>query len=144
MVAYRPGIFGRVAAPALAVALALVTAAPSAGASSRTGKELRAALEDVMSAPEGPPSESVLIERRGKTRFIRRGVANVATGARPTRSQRYRIASMSKAFNGAVALALVSRGKLHFDDSVGELLPGVLPLAEDVTLERSLALPFRL
>jgi len=138
MGAHRPGIFGRVAAPALAVALALVTAAPSAGASSRTGKELRAALDDVMSAPEGPPSASVLIERRGATRFIRRGVANVATGEQPTRRQRYRIASMSKAFNGAVALALVSRGKLHFDDTVGELLPGVLPLAEDVTLEQAL------
>ena len=118
---------------ALLVALILVPAAASA-APGGTGKQLRSALDEVMSVPDGPPGISLLIQRRGEKQFLRRGVANIETGTRPQRGQRYRIASMSKALSGAIALKLVSRDKLELDDTIGELLPGVLPLVDDVTL----------
>ena len=114
-----------------------VFAGTAAGATG-TGKQLRAALDEVMRAPEAPPGISVLIQRRGKKQFLRRGVSNIATRARPWRGQHYRIASMAKAVNGAVALTLVSRGRLSLDDTIGERLPGVLPLAADVTLREAL------
>lgn len=45
---------------------------------------------------------------------------------------------MAKAFNGAVALGLASDRKLDLGDTIGEWLPGVLPLAEDVTIAQAL------
>ena len=54
---------------------------------------------------------------------MQRGVSDLATEAPFTRNQHYRIASMAKAFNGAVVLALVSKGRLELDDTIGEVLP---------------------
>ena len=114
------------------------TSAPAAAGATPTGEQLRAALDGLVAAPDGPPAISVLIQRGGDVQYFRRGEADLSTGAPPTRPQHYRIASMSKAFNGAVALALVSRGRLELNDTIGELLPGVLPLAEDATLAQVL------
>ena len=119
------------------VAVIGATSVPAAGAT-ETGKRLQAALDEVMEPPEGPPGISVLIQRGRDTQYLRRGQADLSTGQPPTRQQHYRIASMAKAFNGAVALALVSRDRLELSDTIGELLPGVLPLAEDVTLAQAL------
>ena len=121
-----------------AVAALLAPSAAAAAEEASTGRQLRAALDEVMGAPEGPPGLSVLIQRGSDVRFLRRGEANVETGKPFTLRQHYRVASMSKAWNGAVALALVSRGRLELDDTIGELIPGVLPLAEDVTLAQAL------
>ncbi len=49
-----------------------------------------------------------------------------------------RIASTSKAFNGATALALVRRHKLHLKDTVGELLPSLPKAWHKVTLAEAL------
>jgi D-alanyl-D-alanine carboxypeptidase len=123
---------------ALAAIVVVSLAAASTAGASDTGKQLRAALDEVMSAPEPPPGIAVLIQRGDDIQYLRRGEANVETGQPPRRNQHYRVASMAKAFNGAVALALVSKGKLELDDTIGEVLPGVLPLAEDVTLAQAL------
>jgi D-alanyl-D-alanine carboxypeptidase len=124
----------------LAVATASLSSASAFGATqpTGTGKALRAALDEVITAPEAPPGLSVLIDRKGQTQFFSRGVADVATGERPTKRLHMRIASVAKAFSGAVALALVSEGKLSLDDTIGERLPGVLPLSENVTLRQAL------
>jgi D-alanyl-D-alanine carboxypeptidase len=123
----------------LVVAFACWSCAGAASAEGpRTGAALRAALDEVIGAPDGPPGLSVLIDRRGETRFLRRGVADLDTDRLPTARMHYRIASMAKAFNGAVALALVDRGKLGLDDTIGQWLPGVLPMAEQVTVREAL------
>jgi D-alanyl-D-alanine carboxypeptidase len=129
---------------ALGIATTSVFSAPAVGAPhdsaqpAGTGRALRAALDEVIDAPLGPPGLSVLIDRKGQAQFLRRGRADVVTGQRPTARLHMRIASVAKAFNGAVALALVSEGKLSLDDTIGERLPGVLPLAENVTLRQAL------
>jgi D-alanyl-D-alanine carboxypeptidase len=129
---------------ALGIATTSLFTAPAVGAPldssqpARTGPALRAALDEVIQAPLGPPGLSVLIDRKGRTQFLRRGLADVVTGERPTARLHMRIASVAKAFNGAVALALVSEGKLSLDDTIGERLPGVVPLAENVTLRQAL------
>ncbi|MDP9133730.1 MAG: beta-lactamase family protein, partial [Actinomycetota bacterium] len=79
------------------------------------------------------------VQRNGKVEYRRRGVADVETGRRPTMRQQVRIASVAKAFSGAVALALVSQGRMSLDDTIGERLPGLLPRADQVTLRQALA-----
>jgi D-alanyl-D-alanine carboxypeptidase len=51
---------------------------------------------------------------------------------------RMRIASAAKAFSGAVALSLVSEGKLSLDDTIGERLPGLPGAWSEVTLRQLL------
>ena len=123
----------------LASALVAAALAPQATADRKgTGRALHAVLNEVMRASGAPPGLSVLIQRGGKTRFLRRGTSNLATDATFRRGQRYRIASIAKAFNGAVALRLASEGALGLDDTIGEWLPGVLPRAEQVTVRQAL------
>ncbi len=125
-------------------AAVILTLFPTAGgaapkAQQGTGAKLRAALAELMAADDAPPSVSVLIQRGKRTTFLRRGRADLETGARPARNQHYRIASMAKAFNGAVALKLVALGKLRLTDTIGDVLgPGVLPFAQDVTVAQAL------
>jgi D-alanyl-D-alanine carboxypeptidase len=118
-------------------ALTLAVSPPAVGAH-RTAEALDAKLDRIAAAPQGPPGVSVLIQRGEKVEYRRRGVADVRTDRRPTARQHVRIASVAKAFSGAVALALVSEGKLALDDTIGERLPGLLPLANDVTLGQAL------
>lgn len=112
---------------------------PEASAGSKgTGKALHAALDEVMAAPEAPPGLSVLIQRGERVKYLRRGSANLRSGAPFRAGAHYRIASMAKAFNGAIALTLAARGELSLEDTIGEWLPGVLPLAEEVTVAEAL------
>lgn len=108
------------------------------GGTANTGADLRQALDRVMAAPDGPPGISVLINRNRKSEYLRRGLADVSAGTAPRRKDRLRIASVAKAFNGAIALRLVSRGKLNLNDTIGKLLPGLLPNARKVTLGQAL------
>jgi D-alanyl-D-alanine carboxypeptidase len=115
--------------------------APAAGAGTgrdTAGAALDRALHRVMALPGAPPGVSVLITRPQGTELRRRGFADLRARRRPSSSDHMRIASMAKAFNGAVALALVARGELGLDDTIGQRLPGVLPLANDVTLAQAL------
>ena len=45
---------------------------------------------------------------------------------------------MAKAFNGALALSLVSESRIGLDDTVGQWLPGVWPKADAVTVREML------
>ncbi len=127
---------GRIAAAlAAAVALAALAAAP-AGAS--PGSVLDRAMDRVMKQEGAPPGMLALIRARGGNVVERRGVANVANGAALRPNLRIRIASMSKALNGAVVMALAARGKLGLDDTIGEWLPGLWPKASEVTVAQLL------
>jgi D-alanyl-D-alanine carboxypeptidase len=118
-----------------AIALLALTAAPPAVAD---GGRLDKALDRIMDDPMAPPGLSVLIQRGNKREFRRRGVSDMESGARPTAHRAMRIASMAKAFNGAIALSLVSKGKLELDDTIDDWLPGVWPKAGDVTVRQML------
>jgi D-alanyl-D-alanine carboxypeptidase len=123
------------------LALLAASALPATAAAvtpAGTDAVLDAKLDRIAAAAQGPPGVSVLIQRDGDVEYRRRGVADVETGRRPTMRQHVRIASVSKAFSGAVALALVSQGRLSLDDTIGERLPGLLPRANEVTLRQAL------
>ncbi len=123
----------------LGIALAIAASAfliPSTAMAG--GGKLDAALDAVIDDPMGPPGLSVIVQRGNDIQFRRRGVANLETGARPKIDSPMRIASMAKAFNGAIALSLASKGRLGLDDTVGEWLPGVWPLADAITVREML------
>ena len=127
----------RVGAVVLALALAVVCAAP-AQAAKGIDRKLDRALDRIVDAKGGPAGLSVLMRTSGERTFLTRGTANVKTGRRPTPHDHMRLASMAKAYSGAVALKLVERGTLSLDDTVGEWLPGELPAADSVTLAQVL------
>ena len=120
----------------VAVVVALLATAPAKAAN--TSRALDRALDEVMDQRGSPPGLSVLMQRGKNVDFRRRGVADAKTEAPMRSQQHYRIASMAKALNGAVALGLASDGKLKLTDTIGQWLPGVLPNAEDVTIAQAL------
>lgn len=131
---------GRLFALAALAALAGLTliAAPGQATAGRTGEAFRSSLKRVMKAPDGPPGLAVVIVRDGQRQFFWRGKGNVGANTAPEMRRPLRIASVSKAYSGAVALALVERGKLRLSHTIGRLLPNLLPRARKVTLEQLL------
>ena len=90
-----------------------------------TDAALDRALEELVAMSGGPPGVIAIVQR-GKHREVHYfGVRNLK-GDLPLRpNDRMRIASTSKAFSGAVALSLVSKGTLSLNDTIGEYLPGL-------------------
>lgn len=99
-----------------------------------TGKRLNRALTQVVRVKNGPPAVAVLIHRDGTNRFFRRGFARVKTRTKPTARLHLRIASVAKAFNGAIVLRLASQGKLRLSDRLGKWVPNLLPKARRATV----------
>jgi D-alanyl-D-alanine carboxypeptidase len=123
---------------AVVVTLSVLAAPPAASGSGASARALDRALDGIVAARGRPPGLSVVIRRGGRDEVRRRGFGDLRARRRPGISDHYRIASMAKAFNGAVALRLVSQGRLSLNDTIGELLPGVLPNANRVTLAQAL------
>jgi D-alanyl-D-alanine carboxypeptidase len=133
-----------------AFATAVASVPYLAGRSAAFGKEqakgadaaLDRALKELVAMEDGPPGVIAVVQR-GKHRKVHTfGVANVRTG-RPMRiDDRMRIASVAKAFSGAVALSLVSKGALSLNATIGKLLkdlPEPPPAAwADITLRQLL------
>jgi D-alanyl-D-alanine carboxypeptidase len=117
-----------------------------AGGSAAFGKEkakgadaaLDRALKELVAMEGGPPGVIAVVQRGQHREVHTFGVANVRTG-RPTRiHDRMRVASAAKAFSGAVALSLVSEGKLSLQDTIGERLPELPKAWSKVTLRQLL------
>ncbi len=78
-----------------------------------------------MAAEAGPPGALVTLHRGSRTTVLRSGVADLASGRRPKATDHMRIASMAKAFSGAVAFRLVANGRLRLNSTIGDVLPGL-------------------
>ena len=129
-----------------ALATAVASVPYLAGRSTAYGKEkakgadaaLDRALKQLVAMEGGPPGVIAVIQRGQHREVHTFGVANVRTG-RPMRIHDHmRIASAAKAFSGAVALSLVSEGKLSLDDTIGEHLPELPEAWWEVTLKQLL------
>ncbi|MEU2508435.1 serine hydrolase domain-containing protein [Streptomyces sp. NPDC007863] len=126
--------------------------ASGGGKESAEDRELRRALAELVAAPGGPPGAIAVLTRDGERRVYRAGTAELAgpprtgTGtkagtdsSRPPRADDHmRIASAAKAFSGAVSLALVDRGALALDDTLGQRLPHLPEAWHAVTLRQLL------
>jgi D-alanyl-D-alanine carboxypeptidase len=111
-----------------AFATAVVSVPYLAGRSAALGKEqaksadaaLDRALEDLVAMEGGPPGVIAVVQRGQQRKVHTFGVRNIKSGLPIRVDDRMRIASVAKAFSGAVALSLVSDGKLSLQDTIGE------------------------
>lgn len=99
---------------------------------------LQREAQALVAMPFGPPAVVMIVQRGADRRVYRAGLADLKTGTPPGIDQRMRIASTAKAFSGAVALALVSRGVLSLADRVGNWLTGMPAGWRRVTLAQLL------
>jgi D-alanyl-D-alanine carboxypeptidase len=131
---------------AVAAAAALIFAATaSLGAATDENAETAGAanadaafdktLGQLIDQPGGPPGAIAVVQRDHQpVKVFRKGVADQETGARILVPDRFRVGSVGKAFNGAVALQLVAQGKLSLSDAIGQRLPTLPAAWHNVTL----------
>lgn len=103
-----------------------------------TSASLARALDTFVGHPAGPPGAIAIVRRGEERRVYVAGAGDLSTGAPPRIHDQMRLASVSKAFNGAAALALASRGALSLDDTIGDRLPDLPSAWAAVTLRELL------
>jgi D-alanyl-D-alanine carboxypeptidase len=124
---------------ASAAAALIFAATASLGAATGGTGEADAAFDktlgQLIGEPGGPPGAIAVVQRgHHPVKVFRKGVADQKTGVRIFVPDRWRIGSVSKAFNGAVALRLVAQGKLSLSDTIGQRLPTLPAAWHNVTL----------
>ncbi|OIJ64360.1 serine hydrolase domain-containing protein [Streptomyces mangrovisoli] len=110
-------------AAGLVAASCLTTLHPAAAASAGGDRDLQRQLDQLVATPGGPPGAIVVLRDGHDRRVVRSGVGDVATGRSMRSDDHMRIASVAKAFSGAVALSLVDRHVLGLDDTLRKRLP---------------------
>ena len=115
-----------------------VTTAEVTTAANGPDAALDRALKELVAMPGGPPGVIAVIQR-GQSREVHAfGVADLEDSRPMGVDDTMRIASTAKAFSGAVALSLVSKGRLSLDDTIGERLPNLPDAWSEVTLRQLL------
>jgi len=122
----------------LVAALALMFPAAGHAAKPTTFAAVKRGLEGLVAARGGPPGAIATLYIRGRTIVLTAGRANVNRSGPPRASDHMRIASIAKAFSGAVALHLVQQRRLGLDDTIGERLPGFPAAWASVTVRQML------
>ncbi|MDQ7803260.1 serine hydrolase domain-containing protein [Amycolatopsis sp. A133] len=121
----RKSLPGRriVAVGTLVALLAATTAAPALAA---TADPVQRGL-DVLTAQDGVPGAEAVLQDGHRTRVVRSGTADLATGKPFPRNGSYRAGSVTKTFVATVVLQLVAEGRVRLDAPVERYLPGLLP-----------------
>jgi D-alanyl-D-alanine carboxypeptidase len=116
--------------------------ADTAAAARGPDAALDRALKKLVGMEGGPPGVIAVVQRGEQREVHSFGVANLESERPMKADDRMRIASAAKAFSGATALSLVSKGALSLDDTIGERLsdlPELPPDAwSDITLRQLL------
>ncbi len=123
------------AALTFAVLLGIATAAAAAPS---TPADVQRGLEQLVEAKGGPPGAIATMYRGGKTTVLRAGRADVKRKGAPAATDHMRIASVAKAFSGAVALNLVHARRLGLDETISQRLAGMPPAWASVTVRQML------
>jgi D-alanyl-D-alanine carboxypeptidase len=123
----------------IAMALAAGSAfAASAASAASTAADVQQGLERLVNAPGGPPGAIATIYRDGQMTVMRAGRAEIRRNRPPAPTDQMRIASVAKAYSGAIALNLVRAGKLGLDDSISQRLTGMPPAWGSATVRQML------
>jgi D-alanyl-D-alanine carboxypeptidase len=128
-----------IAAPLLGAVSIAACSSSKAPAPPESDVLLQQSMDSFVHEVGGPPGIAVAIANGGKVSFRSAGVANVATGARPSAASHMRLASVAKAFSGAAAVSLVAQGRLALDDTIAKWLPGLPAAWSPVTVGQLLA-----
>lgn len=130
--------------PAVAVAIATAGSLMAAGAAAASpGTELAdaaldRALDGLVARSQGPPGAVAIVQRGADVTVHTAGVADVRTRRKIQIGDHMRTASTAKAFNGAVALSLVSQGRLKLSATIGSTLRGLPAAWASVTVGQAL------
>lgn len=100
-----------------------------------TGAALQKALNQLVAMPDGPPGVIVIVQHGGRSAIYQAGTASLADRRPLSTSNHARLASFAKAYSGAVALSLVSSGKLRLSSTIGQVLPALPRAWHRVTLQ---------
>ncbi len=119
-------------------ALALLAPAAALAGTEQADRRLEQALSKLVAMPDGPPGASAVIQRGPKLRHHTAGRANVNAPGPIRPWHHMRIASVTKAFTGAVVLKLVERGKLRLADTIGKVRPDLPAQWHAITLRQLL------
>jgi D-alanyl-D-alanine carboxypeptidase len=103
-----------------------------------TDTTLQRLLNRLVKADGGPVGAIVTLYSHGHTTVIRSGRANVSRPGAPQISDHMRIASITKAFTGAIALHLVQQGRLSLKNTIAQRLPGMPAAWSKVTVREML------
>ena len=122
----------------LATLVAVLALAGTADAATSAAQQLDQAMVKLVAMPGGPAGAISVVQQGHKRTVHRAGVGDkrVRTPIRST--DHMRMASTSKAFNGAVVLALVDQGTLSLDDTIAQRLPNLPADWGPVTLRQLL------
>ncbi len=127
-----PGSAAAVHHPARTPARALARTEAMAGAA------LQQALNRLVAMPDGPPGVIVIVQHGEWSAVYQAGTADVAHPRPLSTYDHARLASFAKTYTGAVALSLVSRGRLRLSDTIGRVLPALPRAWHRVTLRELL------
>lgn len=122
------------AAPDRATA-AQTTARTKARAQVTTGAALQKALNQLVAMPYGPPGVIVIVQHGGQSAVYQAGTASLADRRPLSTSDHARLASFAETYSGAVALSLLSSGKLRLSSTIGQVLPALPRAWHPVTLQ---------
>jgi D-alanyl-D-alanine carboxypeptidase len=133
-------IFARAGVPNTAAATPHHSSLPVASGSGVRSADapLERELRELVAMPGGPPGVAVIVQRGAVRRFYRAGVRELGTRGAISAYDHMRLASTSKAFSGAVPLALVDHHMLSLCDTVAKLLPELPSAWGKVTLREAL------
>jgi len=133
----RPSSLG-ITTAALAVLTTAVMSFPAAAADRATetgaGEALQGALNALVSGSDGPPGIIAVVKTGATQTVYRAGTAQVGQSVPLEPTDHIRLASVSKAYSGAVALSLVADHVLSLSDTVGKWLPSLPGEWHGVTL----------
>lgn len=127
-----------VAAAAVLVGALAALPAAAAAAPAATVADVQRGLDGLVAATGGPPGAVATLYRDGRLTVLRAGRSDVDRRGAPRASDHTRIASVSKAFGGAVALHLVQQGRLGLEDTIGQRLPSLPRAWAAVTIRQML------
>jgi D-alanyl-D-alanine carboxypeptidase len=92
------------------------------------------ALTRLVQEPDGPPGAIALVQRGSQRLLHRAGVADLNGEIPIQAADSMRLASVAKAFSGAVALSAAADGALSLSDTIGKWLPNLPRAWSRVTL----------
>jgi D-alanyl-D-alanine carboxypeptidase len=101
-----------------------------------TSDEVQAALDDAIDA--GVPGIALEVRGPDGDELLTAGQASLEPPEPIDPEDRYRIASVTKAFTAAIVMQLAAEGELALDDTIEQLIPGLQPNAGEVTVTQLL------
>jgi D-alanyl-D-alanine carboxypeptidase len=126
-----------VGAVVAALAVGFVAAVPAAAATPKPAAAdaaLDKALDHLVAQKDGPPGIAVVVQRGTDPVLHSAGTSVVGSTTPIQMDDHLRLASVAKAFSGAVATSVVASGELTLDTTIGEKLPTLPKAWADVTL----------